>query len=157
MTNTTESEREAFEAWAREYYGYGYKKEVDFCISSMGFYIASDIENAWQGWQARSERISLSTINELAKTAQEEAKHFQEICDDVLADIEELSPKGQANWTVNWADLSCRDVLVSVLLPDSSPTLKIEEASPNAWGFAIAVSGEMEKRTGIKFNVETEW
>ena len=88
---------------------------------------------------------------------QDEAKRLQDICNEAIERIEVNKPPHRPNWTVNWADLSCRDVLVSALNPDAAPTLKIEEASPDAWGFAQAVADEMKRQTGLKFNVETEW
>jgi hypothetical protein len=88
----------------------------------------------------------------------EEAERIQEICDEViLALTEKGRVKDRSNWSVNWGDVSCRNVLVSALYPNDPPTLKIEEASPGAWGFAQAVADEMETRTGLKFIVETEW
>ena len=88
----------------------------------------------------------------------EEAERIQGICDDVLETIQAREDKpNRTNWTVNWANLSCREVLISALHPNDPPTLKIEEASPDAWDFAQAVANEMEKRTGMKVTVETEW
>ena len=88
----------------------------------------------------------------------EEAELIQDACDEVLTELMALDDKpNRPNWTVNWADLSCRDVLVSALHPNDPPTLKIEEASPDAWGFAQRVADMMETKTGRKFCVETEW
>ena len=89
---------------------------------------------------------------------QEEAERIQEICDEVILVLTEKGRvKERPNWAVNWGDVSCRDVLVSALHPNDPPTLKIEEASPDAWGFAQAVANDIEVRTGLKFTVETEW
>jgi hypothetical protein len=88
----------------------------------------------------------------------DEADRIQDTCDEVIAEIvANPNRPNRPNWVVNWADLSCRDVLVSVVHPNDPPTLKIEEASPDAWGFAQHVANEMEKRTGLRFVVETEW
>ena len=87
---------------------------------------------------------------------QEEAERIQDLCDDVLEKIAASDHPNRANWTANWADLSCRDVMVSALHPNDPPTLKIEEASPDAWGFAQAVANAMEE-CGVKVKIETEW
>ena len=87
----------------------------------------------------------------------EEAELIQETCDEVLGELARMDDKpDRSNWTVNWGDLSCVDVLVSVLHPNNPPTVKIEEASPDAWGFASKVCEMMEAR-GFCVIVETEW
>ena len=87
----------------------------------------------------------------------EEAEKLQDLCDEVIVWLETQGPPNRVNWAVNWAGLSCRSVLVNALNPNEFPTLKIEEASPSAWGFAHAVAEEIEKRSGQKVYVETEW
>jgi hypothetical protein len=86
----------------------------------------------------------------------EEAERIQDLCDEVIERIAAAEHPNRTNWTCNWADLSCRDVLVSALHPNDPPTIKIEEASPDAWGFAQAVADAMEDR-GVRVIVETEW
>ena len=58
---------------------------------------------------------------------------------------------------VNWADLSCSDILVSVLYPDRWPIVVIEEASPTASEFQIAIAEALEHRGFPNIEVQTEW
>ena len=87
----------------------------------------------------------------------DDAETLQDLCDEVIAFLSSKERPERPNWSVNWGDLSCRDVLISALHPNDFPVLKIEEASPDAWGFAQAVANEIELRSGQKCIVETEW
>jgi hypothetical protein len=55
---------------------------------------------------------------------------------------------------VNWADLACTDVAISLL--DEVVTVTIEEASPDANELREFVSTELSK-VGHNVRVQTEW
>ena len=72
---------------------------------------------------------------------------------DIDMIITGLDPK-QIGGPVNWADLSCVDVSVSLM--DGSWTATVEEASPEALGLATHINTELH-RLGHDVWVRCEW
>jgi hypothetical protein len=82
-----------------------------------------------------------------------EAIALQATVNDVLAlAVERRSTIGG---DVNWADLRCVDVQVSML--DGVVTVMIEEASPEAVNLCRFVAEELARRGYDEIAVRTEW
>jgi hypothetical protein len=83
----------------------------------------------------------------------DEALDLQATVDGILAQARgERSSIGGA---VNWADLRCVDVEMSLL--DGHVTVTIEEASPDALELCRFVAKELARRGYDEVAVRTEW
>ena len=89
----------------------------------------------------------------LRKMTKEEAIALQTAVDEILAlAVEKRSEIGGA---VNWADLLCLDVEVSLL--DDIVTVTVEGAAPEAIELCRFVSEELARRGYSGIAVRTEW
>ena len=83
----------------------------------------------------------------------EEAIALQAAVDEILAlAVEKRSEIGGA---VNWGDLRCVDVEISLL--DGHVTVTVEEASPSASELCRFVAKELARRRHDEIAVRTEW
>ena len=72
---------------------------------------------------------------------------------DIDMIISGTDPK-QIEGAINWADLSCVDVSVSLM--DGSWTATVEEAAPGAMNLAVHIHNELQ-RLGHDVWVRCEW
>ena len=84
----------------------------------------------------------------------EQAQELQGKVNDAIEAVSKTS--SDIRDSVNWADLYCTGVFVNALDPDAVPLVIIEEASPNAFNFANAVSLELSL-SGVHVQIMTEW
>ena len=73
-----------------------------------------------------------------------------------LCICEAVAEKRDSAGPANWADLSCRAVLVNMLGPDKPPTVVITGCSPDAYAFQVTIAAKMRRR-GYIVIVNTEW
>ena len=83
----------------------------------------------------------------------EEANALQAAVDKILALA--VEKKSEIGGAVNWGDLLCLDVEVSLL--DSIVTVTVEGAAPEAVELCRFVSEELARREYSGIAVRTEW
>lgn len=83
----------------------------------------------------------------------EQAKQIKSALDSIL---DELVPDPTLG-AVNWADLMCVEVEISLTTQEVEWTATIEEASPSAREFAILVSDKLVQRGFPNIHIRTDW
>jgi hypothetical protein len=83
----------------------------------------------------------------------EEALDLQATVNGILAQA--MGERSRIGGAVNWADLRCVDIEVSLL--DGHVTVTIEEASPEAVDLCRHVAKELARRGHDEVAVRTEW
>ena len=83
----------------------------------------------------------------------DEALNLQALVDGILAQAR--GERSRISGLVNWADLRCVDVEISLL--DGHVTVTIEEASPEAIDLCRCVAKELARRGYEEVAVKTEW
>ncbi len=81
------------------------------------------------------------------------ATRIESAVNDIIGEMEPNSSLG----AVNWADLMCVEVEVSLTNPDLIWTATVEEASPDACKFASLITKELAERGFPHVHVRTEW
>jgi len=89
----------------------------------------------------------------LRKMIKEEAIALQAVVDEILALA--VEKRSEIGGTVNWGDLLCLDVEVSLL--DGIVTVTVEGAAPEAVELCRFVSEELARRGYSGIAVRTEW
>lgn len=89
------------------------------------------------------------TLDEL----REQAKRIESEVDTILGEMVSDVSYG----AVNWADLMCVDVSVSLTGQDLEWTATVEEASPDASKFCIVIANKLAERGFPNVYVRTEW
>ena len=89
----------------------------------------------------------------LWKMTKEEALDLQATVNGILAQA--AGERSRIGGAVNWADLRCVDVEISLL--DGHVTVTIEEASPEAIDLCRYVAKELARRGYDEVAVRTEW
>ena len=84
---------------------------------------------------------------------EDEAIALQATVDEIL--VLAAKKQSQIRGVVNWADLRCVDVEMSLL--DGHVTVTIEEASPEAIDLCRFVAKELARRGHDEIAVRTEW
>jgi hypothetical protein len=84
---------------------------------------------------------------------EEEAIALQATVDEILVLAVEKQP--EIDGPVNWGDLRCVDVEMSLI--DGHVTVTIEEASPSALKLCRFVAQELARRGHDEIAVRTEW
>jgi hypothetical protein len=83
----------------------------------------------------------------------DEALDLQTTVNGILAQA--MGERSQIAGAVNWADLRCVDVEMSLI--DGHVTVTIEEASPEAVDLCRYVAKELARRGYEEVAVKTEW
>ena len=83
----------------------------------------------------------------------EEALDLQATVNGILAQA--VGERSRIGGPVNWGDLRCIDVEMSLL--DGHVTVTVEEASPSASELCRFVAKELERRGHDEIAVRTEW
>lgn len=97
----------------------------------------------------------------------QEAAFAARIIDRVNASITDIAAGGNIDHPVNWADVHCTAVLIGTEYGDGGDTrrvifITIEEAAPEAYGFAAAVREHLMARDDLdlssyELHITTEW
>jgi hypothetical protein len=83
----------------------------------------------------------------------EDALDLQATVNGILAQA--MGERSQIGGPVNWGDLRCVDVEISLL--DGHVTVTVEEASPSALELCRFVAKELARRGHDEIAVRTEW
>ena len=83
----------------------------------------------------------------------DEALKLQAVADEILAQA--FEKRSEIRGAVNWGDLRCVDVEISLL--DDVVTVTIEEASPDALELCRFVAKELARRGYDEVAARTEW
>jgi hypothetical protein len=84
---------------------------------------------------------------------EEEAAALQATVDEIL--VLAAEKRSEIGGAVNWGDLRCVDVEISLI--DGRVTVTIEEASPSALELCRFVAKELARRGHDEIAVRTEW
>jgi hypothetical protein len=84
---------------------------------------------------------------------EEEAAALQATVDEIL--VLAAEKRSEIGGAVNWGDLRCVDVEISLI--DGRVTVTIEEASPSALELCRFVAKELARRGHDEIAVKTEW
>lgn len=91
----------------------------------------------------------MQTVEEL----REHARKIGGAVDDILG---EMAPDVSLG-AVNWADLMCVEVGVSLTGDELEWTATVEEASPDSAEFAVLIAGKLADRGFPNVCIRTEW